>query len=91
LGRNNPAAPAFDEAINALGALESQALKGVKIDPSELARVQDLAGNAEVAVSRQLDVLVAKDIVRSPQEDAFPEGYVQQNAEYFKSLANPKP
>jgi hypothetical protein len=71
--------------------LESQALKGAKIDPSELARVQDAVGNAEIAVSRQLEVLVAKDNARSPQEDAFPEGYTRQNAEYFKSLANQKP
>ena len=42
-------------------------------------------------MSRQLEILVAKENARSPQEDSFPEGYVKQNAEYFKSLANQSP
>jgi hypothetical protein len=33
-------------------------------------------------------VVIGKNNARSPQEDAFPEGYVRQGAEYFRSLAN---
>ena len=91
LGRNNPATPALNEAITAVNGAQSQALKGVILDPAEITKLKDVLGNAEVAVSRQLEVLVAKENARSPQEDSFPEGYVKQNAEYFKSLANQSP
>jgi hypothetical protein len=91
LGRNNPAVPALNEAISAVSGAQSQALKGVILDPAEITKLKDVLGNAEVAVSRQLEVLVAKENARSPQEDSFPEGYVKQNAEYFKSLANQSP
>ena len=77
--------------ITAIRGLESQALKGAIIDPAELTRLQDVLGSAEVAVSRQLEVIVAKENARSPQEDSFPEGFTRQNAEYFRSLANQKP
>lgn len=81
----------MNQAITAVSGAESRALKGIMVDPAELTRVQDALGNAEVAVARQLEVLVAKENARSPQEDSFPEGYVKQNAEYFKSLANQSP
>ena len=81
----------MNQAITAVKGAESQALKGVILDPAMLTGVRDAIGNAEVAVSRQLEVLIAKENARSPQEDSFPEGYVKQNAEYFKSLANQSP
>jgi len=68
--------------------LESQALKGGNIDVSELTKVADALDNSEIAISRQLEVVIGKNNARSPQEDAFPEGYVRQGAEYFRSLAN---
>jgi hypothetical protein len=88
LGRNNPAAPALDQAISAVSGAQSQALKGVVLDPAELTKLKDATGNAEVAISRQLEILVAKENARSPQEDAAPEGYTKPVAEYFKGLAN---
>ncbi len=81
----------MNEAISAVSGAQSRALKGVILDPAEITKLKDVLGNAEVAVSRQLEVLVAKENARSPQEDSFPEGYVKQNAEYFKSLANQSP
>jgi len=80
--------PAIQQAIDALKGLEGQALKGGAIDVSALTKAGDALDNAEIAVSRQLEVLVGKNNARSPQEDAFPEGYVRQGAEYFRSLAN---
>lgn len=91
MGRNNPAATDVQQAIDALNGAASRVLNGVKIDVSEVTKLQDAVGSAEVAVSRQLDIIVAKDNVRSPQEDAAPDGTAKTVADYFKSLANQRP
>ncbi|HLQ79185.1 MAG TPA: hypothetical protein VK210_17630, partial [Terriglobia bacterium] len=91
LERNNPARPELEQAIGALNGAASQALKGVNIDPAALTKAQEAVGNAEVAISRQLEIIVAKDNARSPQEDAAPEGSSKVVAEYYKRLATEKP
>jgi hypothetical protein len=64
LGRNNPAAEPLQQAISAVNTAQSQALKGAVIDPAELTKLKDVIGNAEVAISRQLEILVAKENAR---------------------------
>ena len=88
VGSRNPAAEPLQQAIAAVNAAESRALKGVVIDAAELTKLKEVVGNAEVAISRQLEILVAKENARSVQEDAAPEGYTKPVAEYFKGLAN---
>jgi len=78
----------LEQAIAAVNAAQSRALKGAIIDPAELTKLREATGNAEVAISRQLEILVAKENARSPQEDSAPQGYTKPVAEYFKGLAN---
>jgi len=78
----------YAEILSAVNAAQSRALKGAIIDPAELTKLREATGNAEVAISRQLEILVAKENARSPQEDSAPQGYTKPVAEYFKGLAN---
>ena len=41
-------------------------------------------------LSKALQILLAKDNIRSAQEDEIPAGYQKLVEEYYKKLSNPK-
>jgi hypothetical protein len=40
-------------------------------------------------LSKALQILLAKDNIRSAQEDEIPEGYAKVLEEYYRKLSNP--
>ena len=55
-------------------------------------QIIDPLRGVETELSRALQILLAKENIRSTQEDEFPEGYAKYLEEYYKklSIATPK-
>src|SRR5581483_4271441 len=54
-------------------------------------QVIDPFKGVELELSKALQILLAKDNIRSAQEDEIPAGYQKLVEEYYKKLSNPKP
>ena len=60
-------------------------------ESSELAQqIIDPFRSVELELSRELQVLLAKENIRSAQEEEIPEGYKKLVEEYYKKLSNQK-
>jgi len=64
------------------------------VDPGQLDKlaqqVIDPFRSVELELSRELQVLLAKENIRSAQEEEIPEGYKKLVEEYYKKLSNQK-
>jgi len=54
-------------------------------------QVLDPLRGIELELSRNLQLLLAKENIRSAQEDEIPQGYQKLVEEYYKKLSNPNP
>ena len=63
-------------------------------DPAQLDKLAqqiiDPFRSVELELSRELQVLLAKENIRSAQEEEIPEGYKKLVEEYYKKLSNQK-
>ena len=53
-------------------------------------QILDPLRGIELELSRNLQLLLAKENIRSAQEDEIPQGYQKLVEEYYKKLSNPK-
>ena len=53
-------------------------------------QILDPLRGIELELSRELQLLLAKENIRSAQEDEIPQGYQKLVEEYYKKLSNPK-
>ena len=79
-----------DEAEAALVVLAD----GPELDPRAIDRLAsqiiDPLRGIELELSRNLQLLLSKENIRSAQEDEIPQGYQKLVEEYYKKLSNPK-
>jgi len=54
-------------------------------------QILDPLRGIELELSRELQLLLAKENIRSAQEDEIPQGYQKLVEEYYKKLSNPNP
>ena len=91
LGRNDPVSRELEQVAGAIQGLANNA-KGA--DPQAIERmaqqVLDPLRGIELELSRNLQLLLAKENIRSAQEDEIPQGYQKLVEEYYKKLSNPK-
>ena len=52
-------------------------------------QILDPLRGIELELSRSLQLLLAKENIRSAQEDEIPQGYQKLVEEYYKKLSNP--
>jgi hypothetical protein len=92
LGRNNPLYNEFQGVINNLQALErNSGLTGNPQAIEQLAQqIIDPLKSIELELSRELQILLAKENIRSAQEDDIPTGYEKFVEEYYKKLSSAK-
>ena len=90
LGPKSPFAPGLAQVERNLQG----ALNGGFGDPRALDKLQQVIDpfkGVELELSKALQILLAKDNIRSAQEDEIPAGYQKLVEEYYKKLSNPKP
>jgi hypothetical protein len=91
LGRGNEFA---DELARIEGNLRNLMNSRNGGDPAEIAKLAqqiiDPFRSLELELSRELQVLLAKENIRSAQEEEIPEGYKKLVEEYYKKLSNQK-
>ena len=77
-----------------MNALRSQANSGIG-DPNAIARLAqqiiDPLKSIELELSQRLQLLIAKESVRSAQDDEIPTAYKELVEEYYKRLSNQRP
>jgi hypothetical protein len=91
MGRDNPLAGDLDRAIRGLQNATRSRTPG---DPAEIERLAqqiiDPLRSVELELSRALQLIMAKDNIRSIQEDEIPSDYRKLVEEYYKKLGGPK-
>jgi hypothetical protein len=90
-----PGDPVAREIDQAMAALRVEARSNT---PGNLAEVEKLAKeiidplkNVELELSRRLQIMLAKDNIRSAQEDEIPASYRKLVEDYYKRLGSNKP
>jgi len=91
LGRNDPISRELDQVAGAL----QNAIRDPRVgDPRAIdrlaAQIIDPLRGIELELSRNLQLLLSKENIRSAQEDEIPQGYQKLVEEYYKKLSNPK-
>ena len=91
LGRNDPISRELDQVAGAL----QNAIRDPRVgDPRAIDRLAsqiiDPLRGIELELSRNLQLLLSKENIRSAQEDEIPQGYQKLVEEYYKKLSNPK-
>ena len=91
LGRNDPVSRELDQVAGAL----QNAIRDPRVgDPRAIDRLAqqiiDPLRGIELELSRNLQLLLSKENIRSAQEDEIPHGYQKLVEEYYKKLSNPK-
>jgi hypothetical protein len=90
LGRNNPLYNEYQGVINALQNLERNS--GLAGNPQAIERLAqqiiDPLKSIELELSRELQILLAKENIRSAQEDDIPTGYEKFVEEYYRKLTS---
>ena len=90
LGRNDPIARELDQVVGALQGLSRDPRAGNPQAIEKLAQqILDPLRGIELELSRSLQLLLAKENIRSAQEDEIPQGYQKLVEEYYKKLSNP--
>jgi hypothetical protein len=91
MGRDNPLVGDLDRAIRGLQNAIRSRTPG---DPAEIERLAqqiiDPLRSVELELSRALQLIMAKDNIRSIQEDEIPSDYRKLVEEYYKKLGGPK-
>jgi hypothetical protein len=89
LGRNNPLYNEIQGVINNLQALSRDSgLIGNPQAIEQLARqIIDPLKSIELELSRELQIMMAKENIRSAQEEGIPTGYEKFVEEYYKKLS----
>lgn len=92
VGRDNPVAADLDRIMNAIRGEMRARNSG---DPREIERLAqqiiDPFRSVELELSRALQLLTAKESIRSAQEEDIPTGYKKLVEEYYKGLSSSKP
>jgi len=92
LGRNNPLASDLNRIAGDIRSLMRDPRLG---DPQAIEKLAqqiiDPFKSVELELSRTLELLLAKENVRSAQEEEIPAGYKKLVEEYYKKLSNTKP
>jgi hypothetical protein len=93
LGPKNPLAQGLDQvARNLQAAINNPKLGNPQAAIDQLSQqVIDPFKGVELDLSRALQLLLAKDNIRSAQEDEIPADYQKLVEEYFRKLSNPNP
>ena len=92
LGRNNPISQELERVAGAIQALARDPRVGNPQAIEKLAQqILDPLRGVELELSRSLQLLLAKENIRSAQEDEIPQGYQKLVEEYYKKLSNPNP
>ena len=92
LGPNNPLTRELEGIANNLQGLIRDPRLG---DPQAIAKlanqiIEPFRG-VEMELSRALQIMLAKENIRSAQEDEIPAGYQKYVEEYYKKLSNLTP
>ena len=92
LGRGNALGDDLDRIAGNIRDLMRDPRVG---NPQEIERLAqqiiDPFRSIELELSRTLQVLLAKENIRSAQEEEIPSGYKKLVEEYYKKLSNQKP
>lgn len=92
LPANDPLRQQLDQIANAMRVQAQSKYPG---DPAEIERlanqIVDPMKNVELELSRRLQIMMAKDNIRSAQEDEIPAGYRKLVEDYYKRLGSGKP
>ncbi|PYR85994.1 MAG: hypothetical protein DMG19_13875, partial [Acidobacteria bacterium] len=91
LGRNDPIARELEQVVGALQGLarDSKAVGNPQAIEKLAQQILDPLRGIELELSRSLQLLLAKENIRSAQEDEIPQGYQKLVEEYYKKLSNP--
>jgi hypothetical protein len=91
LGPNNPLAQGLDQvARNLQGIINDPKLGDPRAAEKLGQQVIDPFKGVELELSKALQILLAKDNIRSAQEDEIPQGYQKLVEDYYKKLSSPK-
>jgi len=91
LGRNDPVSRELEQVAGALQGLIQNSRAGGNPQAIEkmAQQILDPLRGIELELSRSLQLLLAKENIRSAQEDEIPQGYQKLVEEYYKKLSNP--
>jgi hypothetical protein len=91
LGPRNPLSQGLDQvARNLQAAINDSRFAGDPRAIDKLQQIIDPFKGVELELSKALQILLAKDNIRSAQEDEIPAGYQKLVEEYYKKLSNGK-
>ena len=91
MGPNNPLAQGLDQvARNLQGIINDPKLGDPRAAEKLGQQVIDPFKGVELELSKALQILLAKDNIRSAQEDEIPQGYQKLVEDYYKKLSSPK-
>jgi hypothetical protein len=92
LGTNDPLVRDLAQVANAMRVQMGNKYPG---DPAEIQKLAeqiiDPLKNVELELSRRLEIMTAKDNVRSAREDEIPTNYKKLVEDYYKRLGSVKP
>jgi hypothetical protein len=92
LPRNDPSIPDLDRAIQALQNLQRGGFNRDARDiEASLQGIIDPLRNVELQLSRELQIMVEKENVRSAKEEDTPTSYKKENERYYEALGRLKP
>jgi len=87
----DPIARELEQVVGALQGLarDSKAVGNPQAIEKLAQQILDPLRGIELELSRSLQLLLAKENIRSAQEDEIPQGYQKLVEEYYKKLSNP--